>query len=135
MSDESRSDELKEQFNMFVKAAATGLNDLKNAVVSTAQVGRLKLDVTFLRRSRDRMLRDLGSAIVAAVASGDVILEGELQQLCEQIAEVDAKIRDEEARVDELLFRTDLDPHDDAPPPDAPEEETVVDAKVDAKPE
>lgn len=133
MSDESRASELKEQFNQFIKAAAEGISDLKDAVVSTAQVGRLKLDVTFLRRGRERMLREIGEAVVTAVAKGDVTLPDELQELCVKLAEVDEKIREEEARVDELLFRKDLESDDE--PDEAPAaSDTVVDAKVDEKP-
>jgi hypothetical protein len=52
--------------------AAKPIHRLRNVLVRSSQVAKLKLDATFLRRERDNLLMKLGEAALTLLNSGEL---------------------------------------------------------------
>lgn len=127
------SGDFKSQFNVFWRSAVSGISDLKEAVVSTAKVGKLKLDATMMRRHREKLFLDLGRAAHLAIEGGRWEPDAAVRSIFEKIVELDAHLAADQTQVDDLLYKTELE-EDDAPQA-APSAPDVVDAKTAEAPE
>jgi hypothetical protein len=67
------------------------LDRLRDALVRASQIGKLKLDVSFLRRERDGLLLALGEAVVGVIERGEMQEPQQLSTLLDQIRRIDER--------------------------------------------
>ena len=87
-----QKEELRRQVGGIFARAVEALGEVKDAVVRSSQIGKLKLDATFLRRERDAAALRLGDAVFARVEAGDFELDAELDPLLARIRELEAQL-------------------------------------------
>ena len=78
------------------------LERLRHALVRSSQIGKLKLDATFLRRERDGVVQELGEAAVRLMRAGTLAIPETLQGLYEEVAALDEKIESGGRLVEEM---------------------------------
>jgi len=72
------------------------LERIRDAVVRSSQIGKIKLDSTFLRRERDELLRELGAGVYSLARAGTVKLPSSFDAVLERIDRLDQGIADQE---------------------------------------
>ena len=70
------------------------LDRLRDALVRTSQIGKLKLDAVFLRRERDRLIQRLGEAALTLVETGDIAEHPGLADALVDIRALDQKLNE-----------------------------------------
>lgn len=105
MSDEKRDEpqDLRKELNQLWRTTLDQFDEIKNAIVRSSSAGKAKLDATFLRRQRDKLLADLGAKVLEAEASGELTLPEGLRATTKRIQELDEQIAEQESEVDRLL--------------------------------
>jgi hypothetical protein len=93
------ADEVRRQLGSLFGRAVEALGEVRNVVVRTSQVGKIKLDATFLRRERDRLFARLGEAVFDRVEAGQLSLADDVLGLVEQIREVERRLEEQEAEI------------------------------------
>ncbi len=99
----SDNSEIMKQLNEIWENAKVQFEELRDAVVRSSQVAKTKLDATFLRRERDRLLHQLGSDYLGLVTQKQVVPPAELKVTIEAIQKVDADISSQETEIDAIL--------------------------------
>ncbi|HUB08138.1 MAG TPA: hypothetical protein VMB50_14115 [Myxococcales bacterium] len=99
-------DETKKSFapspDPFAKAMAQ-IERVRDAVVRSSQIGKIKLDATFLRRERDRLVKQLGEEALNLMLVDRLAVPQELQQLLAEIRVVEGRIEADGRQMDEIL--------------------------------
>lgn len=93
------ADDVRRQLGSLFGRAIEALGEVRSAVVRTSQVGKIKLDATFLRRERDRLFARLGEEVFDLVEAGTLTLPEEPAGLVEQIREVERRLEEQEAEI------------------------------------
>ena len=70
---------------------ANPLDQLRDVVVRFAQIGKLKLDVNFLRRDRDALIQRLGEAAFDLLDRRELVDHPALSELVSAIRAIDAR--------------------------------------------
>ena len=95
--------EIVKQLNEIWDNAKVQFDELRDAVVRSSQVAKTKLDTTFLRRDRDRLLHQLGVDYLRLVGDKQVVPPAELKATLEAIKKVDADIAEQETEISAIL--------------------------------
>lgn len=93
------ADEMRRQLGAWLGRAVETFGEVRDAVVRTSQVGKIKLDATFLRRERDRLFARLGEEVFDRVEAGRLELSEDLSAAIEQLREVERRIEEQEAEI------------------------------------
>lgn len=93
------ADEMRRQLGSLFGRAVEALGDVRDAVVRSSQVGKIKLDATFLRRERDRLFARLGEEVFDRVEEGRLVLPDDLVGPIEQLREVERRLEEQEAEI------------------------------------
>jgi hypothetical protein len=93
------ADEMRRQLGSLLGRAVEALGEVRDVVVRTSQVGKIKLDATFLRRERDRLFARLGEEVYDRVEGGVLEVPGELAGLIEQIRDVETRLEEQEQEI------------------------------------
>ena len=75
------------------------LDTFRDAVIRTAQIGKHKLEATFLRRERDQLVLRLGEAAYQLLQLGDLPLHPRLTDALRALQSLDEKLAAEEREV------------------------------------
>lgn len=89
-----RETDTRKRWGSFLSRAVSTLGDVREAVVRTSQIGKIKIDTAFLLRERERLLKDLGELVFQMVEEGRLSLGEEHAPLLQAL-------RDHQARIDE----------------------------------
>ncbi len=100
--DSTEAEETKRQITSFLARAAEALDEVKNVVVRSSQIGKIKIDSTFVRRDRDQLARDLGLRLLELVAQGTLELPEELVPLAAKIREYESELKEQEREIAEV---------------------------------
>lgn len=124
MSDDKRDEpqDLRKELNQLWRTTLDQFDEIKNAIVRSSSAGKAKLDATFLRRQREKLLAELGAKALEAEAGGALTLPEGLQATAARIRELDEQIAEQETEVDRLLHKD-----DGADPDDAADERRAAD--------
>lgn len=109
MSDDKRDEpqDLRKELNQLWRTTLDQFDEIKNAIVRSSSAGKAKLDATFLRRQRDKLLAELGSRALELHRSGELPLPERLASTVTRIEELEAQIEEQESEVDRLLHKDD----------------------------
>jgi hypothetical protein len=99
-----RKDDLRRQFGTVWKMAQGGFETLREVVVRSSQAGRLRVDVALLHRERARRFQSLGEKTAALAAAGGLELPDDLQSICDEIRDLDVRIRSSTNRLHDNAF-------------------------------
>ena len=83
--------------------ALTQLDRIRDAVVRSSQIGKIKLDATFLRRERDRLVKELGEEALNLMLTERLKVPEELGHLVAEIQVVEGKIEADGRQMDQIL--------------------------------
>jgi hypothetical protein len=78
------------------------LERLRHALVRSSQIGKLKLDATFLRRERDGVVQELGEAALRLMREGTLPIHEALKGLYDEATALDDKIESGGRLVEEM---------------------------------
>lgn len=93
------AEEMRRQLGSWLERAVETLGDVRAVVVRTSQIGKIKLDATFLRRERDRLFARLGEEVFDRVETGRLELSEELSASIEQLREIERRLEEQEAEI------------------------------------
>jgi hypothetical protein len=79
-----------------------GLGRLRHVLVRSSQIGKLKLDATFLRRERDGVVQELGEAALRLMREGALPIPEALKGLYDEATALDDKIESGGRLVEEM---------------------------------
>lgn len=116
MSD-GKSDEpqdLRKELNQLWRTTLDQFDEIKNAIVRSSTAGKAKLDATFLRRQRDKLLSELGARVLDAARDGEITLPEKLASTAQRVQEIEEQIREQESEVERLLHVDDVGGRKDA---------------------
>jgi len=84
-----------------IERASSALGRLKDAIVRTSQIGKIKLDASALRRERDLLLQQLGARFLDGIERGAVPApdDPEVARILERIREVDEGLAQQDAEL------------------------------------
>lgn len=107
---DGKSDEpqdLRKELNQLWRTTLDQFDEIKNAIVRSSTAGKAKLDATFLKRQRDKLLGELGARVLEATEAGTLTLPEALRSTADRIHELEEQIKDQESEVDRLLHADD----------------------------
>jgi len=78
------------------------LERLRHALVRSSQIGKLKLDATFLRRERDGVVQELGEAALRLMRVAKLPIPDELRGLYDEANALEGKIESGGRLVEEM---------------------------------
>lgn len=100
--DPTGQDPDKGQISSLFARAASALEEVRQAVVRSSQMGKIKMDATFLRRERDQLLRELGAGVYALVKAGSFALPEALAPTIARIGELEEGLAEQERELAEV---------------------------------
>ena len=104
MSDGKREEpDVRKELNQLWRTTLDQFDEIKNAIVRSSSAGKAKLDATFLRRQRERLLIELGAEVFEAAEQGEVRLPDRARNIATRVREVEAQIKEQEGEVERLL--------------------------------
>jgi hypothetical protein len=109
--------DFQSRLNDLWRSTVDQLEDIKDAVVRTTEVGRAKLDAALLRRDRDRLYARLGESAYKLAEAGALALPADLEDLRGEIGALNERIAAEAARAESA---GDAEADDDDAPATAP---------------
>nr|PZM90670.1 MAG: hypothetical protein DIU72_12155 [Pseudomonadota bacterium] len=95
-------DEIKRQVGSIVSRAKEALSEVREAVVRTSQIGKLKIDVALLRREQEKAFARLGAKVFEMVEDGELSLPEPLDPLVQAVRHLARQIAEEEAELAEV---------------------------------
>jgi len=79
------------------------LDRIRDAVVRSSQIGKLKLDATLLRRERDRLIQQLGESALNLIMTTRLSVPEELAPLVKQIQTLESRIEADSRQMAAIL--------------------------------
>ena len=79
------------------------LDRIRDAVVRSSQIGKLKLDATLLRRERDRLIQQLGEAALNLIMTSRLAVPEEIAPLVKQIQTLEGRIEADSRQMASIL--------------------------------
>lgn len=107
--------ELRKQVGEVLHSAIESLEVVKENIVRSSQIGRYRLDATFQRRERDRLLLRLGEQALQSIEKGEWDPPSPIREAYEGVKAVEDKMALAEQAIGEL---------DRAPPEEGPTKES-----------
>lgn len=103
-SKKTRSDaaDLKKDLSSLWKNTIDQFDEIKNAIVRSGEVGKSKLDATFLNRQRDKLFTDLGRMVFEASKGGEespLSFDDDMNKKMRRIVELEKEIDEAESQV------------------------------------
>lgn len=95
-------DEVKKQIGSLVSRAREALVEVRDVVVRTSQLGKLKMDATFLRKEQDKALQRLGTLIFEQVEEGELTLSKEFLPHLELVRSLSRQLQEQEEEMVEV---------------------------------
>ncbi len=95
-------DGTSEKKDVFSRMGGT-LGRVREAVVRSSQIGKIKLDSTFLRRDREKLVQKLGEEALNLMLADRLAIPEELSDIVRQIQLLEGKIEAEGRQVDEIM--------------------------------
>ncbi|MHB8419996.1 MAG: hypothetical protein ACYDCL_18130 [Myxococcales bacterium] len=83
--------------------ALTQLERVRDAVVRSSQIGKIKLDATFLRRERDRLVKQLGEEALNLMLADRLPVPQELEALVREVQGLEGRIEADSRQMSEIL--------------------------------
>jgi hypothetical protein len=99
--------DLKKELSSIWRSTLDQLDEIKNAIVKSGDVGRGKLDAAFLARQRDKLLSELGRAWIDQLAADGAEPPEALSAKVERVKELDEQIVAHEEEFDRFIGRED----------------------------
>lgn len=84
--------------------ASDSLDTFREVVVRSSQQGKLRVDLALLAREKQQLLAQLGEQIVPLVESGTLAVPDSVRYTCEQVRELDARMKADAGRVHDNAF-------------------------------
>lgn len=94
--------DFKRQLDSLVSRAVEAISEVREAVVRTSQLGKLKIDATFLRKEQEKAFARLGAKVYELVEDGDLELPEEARPLLEAARSLAEKIEEQEKEIAEV---------------------------------
>lgn len=94
--------DFKRQLDSLVSRAAEALAEVRDAVVRTSQLGKLKIDASFLRKEHEKALARLGAKVCELVEDDDFELPEEARPLLDAARSLAAQIEEHEKEIAEV---------------------------------
>ena len=94
----------KEPLASLWQSALGQIDEIRDVIVRGSQAGKAKLDVQLLKRQRERLLTQMGAAVLDDAQRG-VALPGSCEELGKRVLEIDQQIADAEAEAHKALKR------------------------------
>jgi hypothetical protein len=101
--DKKDAGDLRKELNSLWKSTIDQFDEIKNVIVRSSGAGKAKLDATFLKRQRDKLLAELGARLMELADAGEITLPEEVQGTAGRVRELEREIDDQEGEVDRLL--------------------------------
>ena len=79
------------------------IDRVREAVVRSSQIGKIKLDATFRRRDRDQLVLRLGEEALNLMLTDRLAIPEELSALVKEIEGLERRIEADGKQVDEIL--------------------------------
>ncbi len=99
--------DLRKELNQLWRTTLDQFDEIKNAIVRSSSAGKAKLDATFLRRQREKLLAELGARVLDAVKAGELDLPEKLAKTAQRVHELEEQIAEQETEVERLLHSDD----------------------------
>ena len=96
------ADDLKKQVDSLFSRAMEALGEVREAVVRTSQLGKLKIDATFLRKEQEKAFARLGAKAYELVEDEELELPEEVRPLLEAVEHLAEKIEEHEEEIAEV---------------------------------
>jgi hypothetical protein len=131
VADDDKKDagDLRKELNSLWKSTIDQFDEIKNVIVRSSGAGKAKLDSTFLKRQRDKLLTDLGTRLLQLSEAGELTLPEDLRSTANRVRELEREIEEQDGMVDRLLRP------EDEEPATAPEPEAKAEAKQPPEPD
>src|SRR5689334_17541473 len=100
----SSGDELRRQFGTVWRMASSGFDTLREVVVRSSQIGRLRVELALLARQKQQLLADLGARVVALADEEALALPDDLRHLVERVREVELRIKADAGKAHDNAF-------------------------------
>lgn len=101
--DKGRGPDLRKELNSLWKSTIDQFDELKDVVVRSSNAGKAKLDATFLKRQRDKLLAEIGERLLEVATESGTPLPEDVEKKVQRLEELKAEIEDNEGEVDRLL--------------------------------
>ncbi|HLV60665.1 MAG TPA: hypothetical protein VKY51_04615 [Fredinandcohnia sp.] len=95
-------EEIKKQLDSIVARAAEAFAEVRDAVVRTSQLGKLKIDEAFLRREQEKAHARLGAKVYELVEDGELELPEEARPLLEAVRSLAEKLEKQQREIAEV---------------------------------
>lgn len=107
--------DLRKDLNQLWKSTIDQFDELKDVVVRSGSAGKAKLDSTFQKRQREKLLAEIGERLLQAAADGGFTLPDDVASKVESLSKLDDEIAENNSEVDRLLRPDDAsEPKSDA---------------------
>jgi|GEM_PF-2101233 len=104
MTDEKKNEKaagIKNDLNQLWKSTVDQFDEMKDLIVRSSGAGKARIDASLVKRQREKVVTDLGEAVLKAHAGG-FPLPDDCAELLEQIEAYDTQIREHEEEADRL---------------------------------
>ena len=92
---------IKGDLNQLWKSTVDQFDEMKDLIVRSSGAGKARIDASLVKRQRDKVVAELGEAVLQAHAGG-FPLPDDCADLLEQIADFDKQIQEHEEEADRL---------------------------------
>ena len=107
--------DLRKDLNQLWKSTIDQFDELKDVVVRSGSAGKAKLDSTFQKRQREKLLAEIGERLLQAASDGAFTLPDDVASKVESLSKLDDEIAENNSEVDRLLRPDDAsEPKSDA---------------------
>lgn len=90
------SDVNRKPWGGFFARAATAIGGMRDVVVRSSQIGKIKLDTAQLRRDREAALARLGAEAFARAEAGEIVLPPDLDGVREEVRALEDRLAQQE---------------------------------------
>lgn len=102
------SEVARKRFGSFLSRAASALGEVKDAVVRSSQIGKIKIDTVFLLRERERLVQDLGERVFLLVEEGKLVLSEEEEPILEALRAFQGRLDEQDEELAAVEAEADL---------------------------
>jgi seryl-tRNA synthetase len=85
------------------QSALGQIDEIRDVIVRGSQAGKAKIDVQLLRRSREKVLAQIGEALLDDVKRGAATLPAAAEEMKKKVDEIDQQIEAAEAEAQKVF--------------------------------